>query len=117
MAEGVARRKRRHHTTQPMKKLLLCLGALAALLLCPLSSASAGTCPTYRVIGHTPCGKTIYSYFRVQGYDSHGRPVGQWVEQYPTSCRCRSSRPACGSQHPASIYHSNSPGYSFRIPR
>jgi hypothetical protein len=78
-----------------MKKTFLLLAVLSATAFLPLSEADAGVCPTYRLIGYTPCGKPIYSYFHVCGYDSSGKPVGQWVEQYPVSCRCRLQRPRC----------------------
>ena len=78
-----------------MKKTFFLLAATCALALLPFSSANAGVCPTYRLTGQTPCGKPIYAYFRVCGYDSSGNPVGQWVEQYPVSCRCRLQRPHC----------------------
>jgi hypothetical protein len=82
-----------------MKKTFRFLAATCALALLPLSQADAGVCPTYRLTGHTPCGKPIYAYFHVCGYDSSGNPVGRWVEQYPASCRCRLQRPRCEAGH------------------
>lgn len=74
-----------------MKKTLTLLAVAGAMSLLPVSSAQAGhhgsNC---RLTGRTPCGKPIYSYYHVHGYDSCGRPVGHWVQQYPSSCHCRS---------------------------
>jgi hypothetical protein len=94
-----------HHPA--MKKTFTFLAVACAMTLLPMSNANAGHGSTCRLTGHTPCGKPIYSHFHVHGYDSCGRPVGHWVQQYPSSCRCRSQHGHGGYNHGHSSIHSH----------
>jgi hypothetical protein len=71
-----------------MKKTMTVLTAVCAMALLPFANANAHNGSTCRIVGYTPCGKAIYAYYHVHGYDSCGRPMGHWVQQYPTSCHC-----------------------------
>ena len=97
-----------------MKKTLTFLAAACALALLPISNADADNGSSCRLTGYTPCGKPIYSYFHVHGYDNCGRPVGHWVQNYPTSCHCRSNS-NCDSGHNHNVRRSSGVNFFFRF--